>query len=319
MSFVRTVLGDIAPEHLGICYAHEHIIIDPGLATERNPDFLLDSVDKAVHELRNFFDAGGRAMVDSMPCDCGRNILKLAEVSRQSGVHIVAPTGIHLQKYYAAGHWSVHYSEEQLANLFVGDIVDGIDAFDYKGPIVERTRHKAGVIKVATGLEKISRHERKILSAAVVAHQATGCPILTHCEQGTAGPDQVRFFASNRVQLGKVVLSHLDRKPDLGYHREILQSGVRVEYDSAFRWKEENHTLRLIEQLFPEFPDQIMLGMDAARRGYWQSYGGQPGLAFLLTTFRKELEQRLPENWFQKIFVENPAATFPFDVYAAKV
>ncbi len=52
MTFIRTVLGDIAPEELGVCYAHEHIIIDPSYATDKNPDFLLDSVGKAVAELR---------------------------------------------------------------------------------------------------------------------------------------------------------------------------------------------------------------------------------------------------------------------------
>jgi hypothetical protein len=77
----------------------------------------------------------------------------------------------------------------------------------------------------------------------------------------------------------------------VGLHRELLASGVRVEFDSAFRWKagQGNPTRDLVVALLPEFPDQIMLGMDAARRGYWRSYGGGPGLSYLLTDFSAQL------------------------------
>src|SRR4028119_1656567 len=113
--FVRTVLGDTPASQLGVTYAHEHIIIDASFATAQNADFLIDSVDLAVQELREFYRNGGRAVIDAMPCDCGRNVCKLAQVSQESGVHIVAPTGMHLSKYYDAGHWSHCYSEDDLA------------------------------------------------------------------------------------------------------------------------------------------------------------------------------------------------------------
>jgi phosphotriesterase-related protein len=64
---IRTVLGDIDPDQLGVCYAHEHLIIDPSVATLRYPDFRLESVENGVLELQAFHAAGGRAMVDSMP------------------------------------------------------------------------------------------------------------------------------------------------------------------------------------------------------------------------------------------------------------
>lgn len=92
MSFVRTVLGDIPAATLGVCYAHEHVIIDRSFTTYANPDFLLDNVELATRELSAFHAAGGGAMIDSMPCDCGRNVIKLAELSRRSGVHLVCPT-----------------------------------------------------------------------------------------------------------------------------------------------------------------------------------------------------------------------------------
>ena len=314
MSFVRTVLGDIAPAELGVCYAHEHVIIDSSFTTQATPDFLLDDVDRATTELQGFYASGGRAMVDSMPCDAGRNVVKLAVISRAAGVHLVAPTGLHLAKYYDAGHWGNFYSVEQLAGLFIADIGQGIDRHDYNGPLVERTEHRAGLIKIATGSEFTAREEM-IFAAAAEAHRRTGAPILTHTEQGTLGLEQVSRLRELGVDLSHVCLSHLDRRPDLGYHREILASGVRVEYDSAFRWRAEqgNPTRDLVVALLPEFPGQIMLGMDAARRSYWRSYGGQPGLSFLLREFSAQLRAAgMTVAQWQDIFVRTPAETYAF-------
>ena len=314
MSFVRTVLGDVAPGELGVCYAHEHVIIDPSFTTWATPDFLLDDVSRATTELRGFHAAGGRAMIDSMPCDAGRNVVKLAAISRATGVHLVAPTGLHLAKYYDPGHWGNDCSVEQLTGLFIADISHGIDRHDYNGPIVERTAHRAGLIKIATGTACTTREER-IFAAAAEAHRRTGAPILTHTEQGTLGLEQVARLRELGVDLRHVCLSHLDRRPDLAYHREILASGVRVEYDSAFRWRTEpgNPTLDLVIALVPEFPGQIMLGMDAARRGYWRSYGGQPGLSFLLKEFSAQLRAAgMTEAQWQDVFVRTPAETYAF-------
>ena len=313
--FVRTVLGDIAPAAMCVCYAHEHIIIDESYTTEKTPDFLLNDVEKAAAELRAFYACGGRCMIDSMPADSGRNIVKLAEISRRSGVHIVCPTGLHLAKYYPHGHWARRFTDRQLADLFIADIKQGVDANDYSSPLVERTGHKAGVIKIASGLDGINDQERKLFAAAAMTHHATGSPILTHTEQGTAALEQIRLLADAGVALKHVCLSHTDRKPDVAYHRDILSTGVRIEFDSAFRWKADqpNHTLNLLIKLLPEYPDQIMLGMDAARASYWKSYGGKPGLTFLLETFAPRLSaEGIPEALLDKVFITTPADCYQF-------
>jgi phosphotriesterase-related protein len=314
-AFIRTVLGDIDPAQLGACYSHEHIIIDPGFATLLEPDFCLDSVELAAAELGEVYRAGGRAMIDTMPCDCGRNVLKLAEVSRRSGVHIVCPTGLHLQKYYPPGHWSLRMDEAALARLFADEIALGMDANDCGGPVLERTNCRAGVIKVAGGRDRLSAHERKVFGAAARAHVQTGCPVITHTEQGTAGMEQADVLAAGKADLRRVVLSHTDRLPDVEYHRALLRRGVRLEYDSAFRWKESdgNPTLRLLVELLPEFPRQLLLGMDAARKKYWRSHGGAPGLVFLLTRFSDQLRAAgVAAELIDNLFIRNPAEAYSF-------
>jgi 5-phospho-D-xylono-1,4-lactonase len=316
VSFLRTVTGDIEAHAAGVCYSHEHIIIDPSFTTFCNPDFLLDSVEKACAEVSQFRGAGGKTLIDSMPCGGGRNAAKLARVSERAGVNIVCPTGLHLQKYYPPGHWGEHLSAAQLADLFVADIEEGIDARDYRGPSILRMPHKAGVIKVATSGDRPTDHERKVIEAAVMAHQQTGAPILTHTEQGEGALAQVRLFQDLAARLPQVVLSHTDRKPDPVYHKEIISAGVMLEYDSAFRWPESdgNPTLALVLTMFAEgFGEHILLGMDAARRKYWHCYGGRPGLRFLLHEFVPRLRSGgLSENDIETIFVRNPQRCYSF-------
>lgn len=297
MSFVRTILADIAPEQLGVCYAHEHVVIDDCWATEQFPEFHLNDVPKIVAELKAFHAAGGRAMVDSMPLDCGRNLAMLSDVSRQSGVHLIAPTGLHLAKYYPPDHWSHEPDPIKTARLFVGDI----------------QQNRCGVIKIAGSRDRLSEREVLIFVAAAAAHAKTGCPILTHTEEGTAAVEQIEILRDHGVDLTRVCLSHTDRKPDLAYHRQILASGVRLEFDSAFRSKQGTPTLDLLCALINDYPDQLMLGMDAARSSYWTSYGGAPGLTYLLTTYTAAMKSRgLTDGQLHKIFVTTPARTFSF-------
>jgi phosphotriesterase-related protein len=314
MSFIRTVLGSIAPAELGVCHSHEHLIIDRSFAADHEPDFLLDSVENGISELQELKSLGVGACVDSMPCDCGRNAGKLAEISRGSGVHIIAPTGLHLAKYYDSGHWSNYESVANLTRLFVADIEVGIDANDYSSPLVSRTDIKAGLIKVAA-LREWDERTRRIFQAAANAHGTTGCPILTHTEEGQLALEQALFLKEHGVDLGHVVLSHLDRNPDPQTHIEVLQTGVTIEYDSHFRWKNraDNPTLELLKTLLPQFPDQIVLGMDAARRSYWKSYGGGPGLSYLYNDFRQQmLEAGIAPELVHKVFVTTPARVFSF-------
>lgn len=314
MSFIRTILGDIDTESMGITYSHEHIIIEESFPTRNNPLFLLNDVEKVSLELKKVYELGGRTMVDTMPSDCGRNINKLVQVSRKTGINIIAPTGIHLEIYYPSDHWRYHYSEDKLTQMFVDDIRIGIDEFDYHGPLIKRTRHKAGMIKLATGDEKISTHQEKIFRAVVNAHQITGAPILTHTNFGRRAMDQVELFSKLGANLSNIVLSHVDRFKDVHYNRELLQTGVKVEYDSAFRWpaNDVNWTYKLLEELLEEFPNQITIGMDAAKSSYWTSYGGHPGLGFLLTTFVHDLNTMGLSEYFTNLFIKNPAAIYSF-------
>ena len=103
MTFIRTVLGDIDPSALGVTYAHEHLVIDGGRPVEMSaglPPQRRRSADRRAS--RAAAAPGSSAAIDMMPADCGRNPLLLAELSRRTGVHLVAATGLHHERFYRA-------------------------------------------------------------------------------------------------------------------------------------------------------------------------------------------------------------------------
>jgi phosphotriesterase-related protein len=315
VTFVRTVLGDIDPAELGVTYAHEHVVIDGGRPVLMEPDFDLADIDLMVIEVAEAAGLGLRAIVDAMPCDAGRNAGKLAELSKRTGVHVIAPTGLHHERFYGPAHWSHKIGVDDLADLFVLDVTDGIDALDYSGPIVRRTPHRAGVLKVAGSLNGPSDRDRKVFEAAAIAHARTGVPILTHCEAGTGGVEQIELLADLGVGLAHVTLSHVDKVVDRGYHRAMLSAGATVEYDQSYRWNDVlNSTAELIGWMVEDgFGDRVVLGMDAARRGYLRVYGGSPGLTWLLGGFTAELETAGVDAAIRhRLFVDNPARAFSF-------
>jgi predicted metal-dependent phosphotriesterase family hydrolase len=307
VSVVRTVLGDVPADRLGVCFAHEHLVIDGGVPKLVKPEISLQRVDDAVDELRPCVAAGLGAVVDAMPADAGRNVVKLAAISRRAGVHVVAATGLHHARWYGERHWGELLEPGELAELFAAELTDGIDANDLNGPVVRRTRHRAGVVKVAGSLDGPSDRDRRVFEAAAMATARAGAPLLTHCEEGTGGLAQLRLLEELGVPLDRVILSHTDKVADRGYHRELLSTGAYLVYDQGIRTPET--TARLVRRMVEDgHGDRLLLGTDGARRSLWSVLGGTPGLAALRTHLGKRLADELGQAAMDRIWVANPAA-----------
>lgn len=312
---IRTVLGDIDPNDLGVTYAHEHLIIDSPLIVERWPDIHLYSVEDAVSELEECRAAGVSAVVDAMPAASGRDPVRLAEISRRSEINIVACTGLHTSKYYEGEPWTIEDSPDLLAARFMADVVEGIDRYDYLGPVIERTSYRAGILKVAVLEAAPTGRDRRVFEAAALTHDATGVPILTHCEGGVGAIAQVELLGELGVPLDRVVISHTDKVSDLSYHRDLLETGVYLEYDQALRQGEEafDGTGRIVAAMVEEgHTNRLMLATDSARRSLWSTFGG-PGLAWLATRFIEILgELGVDDEAIQTMLVRNPARFLAF-------
>jgi predicted metal-dependent phosphotriesterase family hydrolase len=318
-AWIETVLGPIDPEALGVTDAHEHVYIGRSYATEHHPEWLLDDVERAVREVELWREAGGRALVDAMPLGCGRSVCRLRDIARRTEVHIVAVTGFHKEGLYPPGHWIYRYSTEQIADLLTAEATEGMDEHAYAGPIVERTPARPGALKVASEYHHISAVEQKLFEAAAIAHLRTGVPITTHTEHGTALLEQIELLGRCGVPSRHIMLAHVDRNPDLGYHREVAATGCYLVYDGASRVKyhPDSALVDLIVRMVASgFGEQILLGQDLAARSSRASYGGGPGLGYMLTRYVPRLrEAGLDEAAVRRILVENPARALTYAVY----
>src|SRR5690349_18030387 len=108
MPEVMTVLGPIPTSEMGVTDAHEHLFLQsPALPGQEFGD-----VDRAVEEVAG---AGLGTIVEVTPIGLGRNPAGMREVSKRTGVHVVAATGYHRDQHYPPGHRVYYASDPQLA------------------------------------------------------------------------------------------------------------------------------------------------------------------------------------------------------------
>ncbi len=307
--FIRTVLGDVHDVH-GVVYAHEHLIIDSPLIEARFAHIHLYDVEAGVDEVARCSAAGAGLMVDCMPVSAGRDVTRLAEISERTGVAVVATTGLHHDRYYGPLHWTNRIGPDELAALFVADLTEGVDEFDYTGPIVRRTAHRAGVIKVATSGDVPDQRDLRNLDAAAAASVATGAPVITHCEGGAGGLAQVARLVDGGVPSSSIIVGHVDKSDDTGYMTDLAGTGVILELDQALRQRDRGPTSVTVRSILSlvaaGFGDQIVLGTDGARRTLWTALGGEPGLAWLASDFPGVLVNAGVERAdLQKMFHDN--------------
>ncbi|HZO33787.1 MAG TPA: hypothetical protein VFB17_01800 [Gaiellaceae bacterium] len=289
---VRTVLGDIRPEELGPCDAHEHLFLD----TPAQPGEEFLDREKAVEEAQTLVDAGGRALVDWTPLGLGRDLDGLAHVARATRLNVVAATGLHRDAHYTADDAYRTAPLDELARTFIDELAG-----------------RCGVVKVGASYHHLTPFEQKAFEAAAAAHAETGAPVCVHTQHGTMGLALVERLAALGVQPASIVLAHVDRNPDAGEHAETAATGATLQLDGPGRTKywPDSTILRLIADLAERgHADRLLLGGDTGRRSMLRAYGGGPGLDYVFARFRPRLARELGPDLAERIFVANPARAF---------
>jgi phosphotriesterase-related protein len=217
---VQSVLGPVDAQALGVTLMHEHVALrTPGFAENYPFTYPRDSViEQAAAELSQLRAKGVRTIVDLTTVDLGRDAGLLAEVSRRSGMNIIAATGAyhHVPTYFKPR------TAERISQLFIGDLEREI----------AETGVRAGVIKCAIDEPGMTDDIRKLTEAAALAHLATGALISTHTSPASrTGLAQATVLAGMGVDLSRVVIGHCGDTTDDGYLRELLGMGANLGLD----------------------------------------------------------------------------------------
>ena len=254
---VQTVTGAIDVGSLGRTLMHEHLFIafhgvefDPTAVMDR-PAFVAEAV-KRLKELRQVH--GVRSFVDPCPIELGRDAGLMKEIAEKSEMQVICTTGFYFEEMGLPIYWRARTAKE-IAELYIREITQGIGT----------TGVKAGAIKVATGEPAITALEMKFLEAACIAQKATGVPIITHTQNGHAGPEQAAAFTGNGVLAHKCLIGHCCGNPDPAYQRRVADAGVYIGFDRIGLHRfmpDETRADNLVKLVRGGYQAQIMMSQD---------------------------------------------------------
>ena len=111
---------------------------------------------------------------------------------------------------------------EPLTEMFVSDIQIGIEGTDVR----------ATVLKCATDRFGMTKDCERVIRAVAQAHRQTGALISTHSNAShEGGLEQIRVLAEEGVPLNRVIVGHCGDTSDIGYLRQILDTGASIGLD----------------------------------------------------------------------------------------
>jgi phosphotriesterase-related protein len=221
MPTINTVLGPIEIADLGFTLTHEHLFTASAGIQRTYPELfgdfedLTEQVVECLTEARN---GGVQTIVEVSTLDLGRDIRFLADMSRRTGVNIIAATGI--WRDIPRALWN--RSPDEIAHLFVRELTQGVDGSEIR----------AGIIKVANDSEGVTREGEIILRAAARASRQTGARISTHSyAPGRVGDQQVAIFDDEGLDPAQVYIGHSNDSTDLEYLLGLVSKGVWLGMD----------------------------------------------------------------------------------------
>src|SRR5450631_2002761 len=219
MSTVETVQGPVAEEDLGIVLAHEHVRFRDEAVAEEWPDRYDEQLefDAAIVAVQAAKERGVQTIVDPTAMFGGRDVRFMKRVADQSGVQIIACTGIYSYDYLP--HYFENRDVDVMAEHFISDLEAGVQGTDIK----------AAFLKCAADAAGVTEHVEKIHRAVARASVQTGAPIMAHSMPAVAtGPRQVEIFEEEGVDLARVQIAHCGDSEDLDYIEGLLAKGVYV-------------------------------------------------------------------------------------------
>ena len=222
MASVETVQGAIDAGELGVTLAHEHVRFrDEAVAAEWPGRYdEQGELDAALEAVGAAKAKGVQSIVDPTAMFGGRDVRFMKRVADESGVRIVACTGIYSYDYLP--HYFANRDVDVMAEHFVSDIETGIQGTDIK----------AAFLKCAADAVGVTENVEKIHRAVARASVQTGAPIMAHSMPAVAtGPRQVEIFEEEGVDLTRVQIAHCGDSEDLDYIEGLLAKGVYVGLD----------------------------------------------------------------------------------------
>jgi phosphotriesterase-related protein len=219
MTNINSVLGPLDTKNLGFTLMHEHIVVASAGFFREYPELLgANLMERVVNSLKQAKEGGVDTIVDATTLDLGRDVHLMAEASRRSGVNIIACAGcwLDIPRHFTG------VSADQLAQVFIREIEQGISG----------TNIKAGILKSASDMAGVTPEEETILRAVARAHLKTDVPIMLHSySPGRVGEQQLAVLKEEGINLKRVKVDHSNDTTDVEYLIWLLEQGCYLGLD----------------------------------------------------------------------------------------
>jgi phosphotriesterase-related protein len=222
MPEVQTVQGAVDAQELGLVLVHEHVRFRDEAVAEQWPSRYDEQVelDAALVSVNAARQRGVQTIVDPTAMFGGRDVNFMRRVAEETGVRIVACTGIY--SYDFLPHYFENRDVDVMADHFVEDIERGMQGTDIR----------AAFLKCAADAPGVTPNVEKIHRAVARASIQTGASIMAHSMPAVAtAPRQLEIFEEEGVDPARVQIAHCGDSDDIAYIEGLLDRGVYVGLD----------------------------------------------------------------------------------------
>src|SRR5919201_5178499 len=276
MAQVPTVTGMVEADQLGTTLIHEHLRNSDEAVHEQWPiagavkedqphEVAPDEVfEIAVREAKTAVDLGVKTIGEPTAMFLGRDVEFMRRVAEETGLQVIPCTGIYTYDYLP--QFFMNRDPDQIAEMFVHDIENGIQGTDIKAAFIKCAADEPGVNE---NIEKVHR-------AAARASNRTGKPIMAHTRPASnTGPRQLEILIDEEgVPPERIQLAHTGDTDDLDYIEGVLERGVWIgmdRYGLEIFLPIEKRNATVLELLNRGYADRMMLSQDFPVAFDWYS------------------------------------------------
>ncbi len=356
MSQIMTVLGPIKAETLGMTTMHDHVLAhltpffisnindeqkaacpinvdkkvaledlcylnELGLRAHCEDNWDLSDVEFMKKEVAYFKQRGGKSILEPSAPGIRTNIIGTRDISRATGVNIIASTGLYVEVSWPAKFKNM--DEGEFRDYLIKEIEVGIDNSDVK----------AGHIKA--GIRVGTDEELKFFKTTAKVSREKNLLVTAHTSRGTHPAKRrkmLHLLLDSGINPDKLLLCHIHftfwegdfisyfidptkKSLQLEWAREVMDQGVNICVDLFGEQPGPWNSVRLaglITLLEEGYGNHIVIGNDVYQKTMTRSYGGF-GYCSMLDYAIPELKNYgISQATIDKITVNNPIRMLQF-------
>jgi phosphotriesterase-related protein len=310
---VNTVLGPVAAGDLGVVTVHERLLsVFPG--AQYAYDLVIDRAEifeVLAEKLIAFHKAGGGTVVDTTGMFHGRDLTLLETLSRSTGVHIVASTGMGpegmLGGYFLTPQSNppTPWPAAKFADLFAREVTEGMVV-----PRLER-RGAAGIVATAATTAGMTAVDESLARGAARAALATGVPVSIRF--GSDAVHDLEVVLDEGLGADRVVVGGMDRTDAAAASSalEVARRGAYAAIDhlgstDELHVSDVDRVALITELVTAGHADRILLSSAAIGYAVGEPANELPYDHVLAAFVPLLREQDVSEDDVRRILVDNP-------------